>query len=150
MEPLISFMLGKLNYFVEANYFPDWLIRIGIRALLASRLESLPTEDCEEQQKLARSFIKELKSLPIAVQTKEANEQHYEVPTEYYDLVLGKRKKYSACIYDREDTTLDESEQLAFEMVCKRAEIKDGMKVGDLGCGWGSLTLYLLETYPNI
>ena len=67
MEPLISFMLGKLNYFVEANYFPDWLIRIGIRALLASRLESLPTEDCEEQQKLTRSFIKELKSLPIAV-----------------------------------------------------------------------------------
>ena len=147
---MISVVLGKLNYLVEANCFPDWLIRIGIRALLASRLDSLPTQDCEKQQELTRDFVKELKSLPIAVQTKAANEQHYEVPTEYYDLVLGKRKKYSCCIYPHQNTTLDDSENFAFETVCQRAEIKDGMKVVDLGCGWGSLTLYLLEKYPNI
>ena len=72
------------------------------------------------------------------------------MPTEYYDLVLGTRKKYSCCIYPSERTTLDQAENSAFEMVCKRAEIKDGMKVVDLGCGWGSLTLYLLEKYKNI
>ena len=96
------------------------------------------------------AFVRELKSLPIAIQTKAANEQHYEVPTKYYEYALGQRKKYSCCIYPSANTTLDEAENHAFELVCQRAEISDGMKVVDLGCGWGSLTLYLLEKYPNI
>ena len=95
-------------------------------------------------------FVEELKSLPIAIQTKAANEQHYEVPTQYYEFALGTRKKYSSCIYPDASTTLDQAENFAFELVCQRAQIVDGMKVVDLGCGWGSLTLYLLEKYPNI
>ena len=74
METLISFTLGKLNYLVEANFFPDWLIRIGIRALLASRLDSLPTICVEAQQAMNSDFVQELKKLPIAIQTKAANE----------------------------------------------------------------------------
>jgi cyclopropane-fatty-acyl-phospholipid synthase len=92
---------------VEANYFPDWLIRIGIRALLASRLDSLPRVNVEAQQAMNSQFVEELKSLPIAIQTKSANEQHYEVPTQYYEFALGKRKKYSCCIYPDASTTLD-------------------------------------------
>lgn len=82
--------------------------------------------------------------------TEKANEQHYEVPTEYYELALGPRKKYSACYYPKGTETLAEAENLAFEQVCQRAELKDGMKVVDLGCGWGSLTLFLLGKYPNM
>ena len=91
-----------------------------------------------------------MKTLPIAIKTKAANEQHYEVPTQYYEYALGQRKKYSCCVYPNENSTLEQAENYAFELVVQRAQIEDGMKVVDLGCGWGSLTLYLLERFKNI
>lgn len=96
------------------------------------------------------SIINELKSLPIAIETEAANEQHYEVPAAFYDLCLGPRKKYSSGLWERRDTTFEESEVAMLELYCQRAGVKDGMKIVDLGCGWGSLTLFLAEKYPNV
>ena len=131
----------------------------GIRLLLKQRLESMPLQGQkgvghEALLGYKRDFVKNLIESPIAIETDRANEQHYEVPTEYYDLALGPRKKYSSCVFPTFTETLSQAENLAFEQVCERAQMNDPDKevkeVVDLGCGWGSLTLYLLEHYPNI
>lgn len=94
-------------------------------------------------------FVEELKSLPIAIETDAANEQHYEVPTEYFNYVLGPHRKYSCCLYSRSNTTLEEAEELMLELCCKRAQLEDGQNILELGCGWGSLCLYMAQAYPN-
>jgi cyclopropane-fatty-acyl-phospholipid synthase len=106
-------------------------------------------DDVEEQAARKRAFVEDLKTRNIAEQTAAANEQHYEVPTEYYDICLGTRKKYSSCYWPKGVTTLEEAEDEAFRRTCDNAGVKDGMKVLDLGCGWGSLTLWLAEHYPS-
>jgi len=133
---------------VESNRVPTPLLRAGCRALLRQRIRDTP-KDVEQRGEQVRRFVAELKTMPIAVNTAEANEQHYEVDTRFYDLCLGPRKKYSSCYWGPETKTLAEAENLMFELICERAGMKDGMEVMDLGCGWGSLALYLLETYPR-
>ena len=96
------------------------------------------------------AIINQLKTSPtIAIATDEANEQHYEVPAEFYDMCLGPRKKYSSGLWPDKSTTFEESEIAMLDLYCQRAQIEDGMKVVDLGCGWGSMTLHLAEKYPN-
>jgi cyclopropane-fatty-acyl-phospholipid synthase len=85
----------------------------------------------------------------LAVHTKDANEQHYELPPEFFLNVLGKNLKYSSCFYAPETKSLDEAEDLALKISCERAQIKDGMRILELGCGWGSLTLHMAKTYPQ-
>lgn len=87
--------------------------------------------------------------MPIAINTSEANDQHYEVPAEFYDLSLGPRKKYSSGLWPNASTTFEESEIAMLELYCERAQLQDGMSIVDLGCGWGSLTLFLAEKYRN-
>lgn len=103
----------------------------------------------EEKATKLREFVAELKTLPIAIKQKEANDQHYEVPDEFYQMVLGPWLKYSSGYWPTKDTTLPESEIAMLEMYCERAEITDGMNLIDLGCGWGSVTLYMAKKYPN-
>ncbi|MFY0652245.1 MAG: class I SAM-dependent methyltransferase [Cyclobacteriaceae bacterium] len=95
------------------------------------------------------SLIKELKASPIAINTLEANEQHYEVPTEFYKLVMGKHLKYSCGFWKDKTITQDQSEKDMLEITCRRAELTDGQDVLELGCGWGSLTLFMAQTYPQ-
>jgi cyclopropane-fatty-acyl-phospholipid synthase len=87
--------------------------------------------------------------MPIAMVTDKANEQHYEVPSEFYLLVLGRHLKYSSCLYETPTSTLDEAERAMLELYCVRAELTDGMSVLDLGCGWGSFSLFAAAKYPN-
>jgi cyclopropane-fatty-acyl-phospholipid synthase len=86
---------------------------------------------------------------PIAVNTDSANDQHYEVPVNFYSRILGERYKYSCCLWDDETNNLDSAEIAALKKSCERAEIRDGFKILDLGCGWGSLSLWIAENYPN-
>ncbi|MCG8585924.1 MAG: class I SAM-dependent methyltransferase, partial [Pirellulales bacterium] len=127
----------------ESGMVPDALTRIGIRQLLKRRQreqdDSLPVDD----------FADELRRSPLAVSTDSANEQHYEVPAEFFQHVLGPRLKYSACYFERPTSTLAEAEEAMLRMTCERAEIGDGMRVLELGCGWGSLTLWIAEQYPG-
>jgi len=94
-------------------------------------------------------IIEGLKTMPTAIATDEANDQHYEVPAAFYDLSLGPRKKYSSGLWPHKNTTFEESEVAMLELYCERAQLEDGMSIVDLGCGWGSLSLHLLEKYPN-
>ncbi|NBV41670.1 class I SAM-dependent methyltransferase [bacterium] len=90
-----------------------------------------------------------LKQSPIAVETEAANEQHYEIPAEFYSYCLGPRKKYSCCHWSESIKTLEDAEIAALELVCERAQLINGQAIFELGCGWGSLTLYMAEKYPN-
>ncbi|QDU44747.1 Cyclopropane-fatty-acyl-phospholipid synthase [Symmachiella dynata] len=134
---------------VERGYVPDTAIRYGIRRLLRQRLQVENRGTCEDQQARLDSFMKAAASGPVAPLPEKANQQHYEVPAEFFHRVLGRHLKYSCCYWPAGVTSLDEAEQFALEMTGVRADIRDGMDVLDLGCGWGSLSLWIAETFPN-
>lgn len=133
----------------EAGWLPDWMIRQGIRQLVAARSGELLSTDCEVKQQMMSQFINECQRSPIALAPVESNQQHYSVPTEFFQQVLGKRMKYSSCYWEDTTKTLDEAEELALRTTCERADLQDGQRVLELGCGWGSLSLWMAEHYPN-
>ena len=134
---------------VYNNMLPDVLIRFGICRQLDMDLAAVKKLSSEELLKQKVAFINELKTMDIAIAQKEANEQHYEVPDEFYQIVLGPCLKYSSCYYPTEKTTLAEAEIHMLEMYCERAGLVGGQRIIDLGCGWGSVTLYVAAKYPN-
>jgi cyclopropane-fatty-acyl-phospholipid synthase len=134
---------------LERGVIPDPLVRIGIRRLLRQRLREEDRGSPEANQQAVIDWVEGLRDSPIAIQTNAANEQHYEVPGEFFAQVLGKHLKYSSGYWDQNDTTLDTAETAMLEMYVERAELKDGMRVLDLGCGWGSLSLFVAERFPN-
>jgi len=134
---------------LEKNLIPDFLIRKGIRDLLKQRIKDETNPDLEVQQQHFMELLKTFRSSAIAVDTKAANEQHYEVPTAFYLNVLGKNLKYSSGYWKNGNTDFDRSEDDMLELTCKRAELKDGIEILELGCGWGSLTLFMAKKFPN-
>jgi cyclopropane-fatty-acyl-phospholipid synthase len=134
---------------LEKDLLPDFIIRYGIRKLLAQRLKDEDKGNPQAQQEHCMELIEELKSLPIAINTADANIQHYEVPTEFFQLVLGKHLKYSSGYWKEGVNSLDISEKDMLEITCNRAELIDGQKILELGCGWGSLSLFIAEKFPN-
>lgn len=120
----------------------DPLLRAGIRVACARRL-------AREHRRPRTSWLDELRASPIAVETAAANAQHYEVEPELFRLVLGPRMKYSSCYWPGGVDTLAAAEEAMLELTCARAGIEDGMEILDLGCGWGSLSGWLSERYPN-
>lgn len=128
---------------IASGRVPEPLLRAGIRASCGSRLRRERRLDRKE------SFIASLTLEPIAREVEKANEQHYEVASEFFRLALGPRLKYSSCIWNNGINTLAEAEDAMLTLTCERAKIEDGMKILDLGCGWGSLSLWLAERYPN-
>ncbi len=134
---------------LEENKLPDFLIRFGIRRLLKVRLDDEDKGTLELQQNHLNEYIDSLKKSPVAVNTRDANEQHYEVPTEFYKYVLGKRMKYSGGLWNANVDSLDTSEEDMLALSVVRAEIKNGQSVLELGCGWGSMSLYIAEKFPK-
>jgi len=139
----------SLDDLLSRNLLPDAAIRLGIRNLLGKKLREETRENVEAQGEALSAFITELRNSPIAIKTADANEQHYEVPTEFFQLVLGPRLKYSSGYWEKENTTFAESEVAMLDLTCRRAELADGQDVLELGCGWGSLTLWMAERYPT-
>lgn len=137
------------NSLLEKNRIPDFLIRQGIRKLLKQRLVDENKGNVEAQQAHLMSLIEELKNSPIAINTADANEQHYEVPTEFYKYCLGKHLKYSSGYWKQGVTDIDASEHDMLELTCQRAELANGQDVLELGCGWGSLSLFMAEKFPK-
>ncbi|MFO0333848.1 MAG: SAM-dependent methyltransferase [Pseudomonadota bacterium] len=133
----------------ERGLVPDLLTRYGIRKLCEQRLRDEHDADLDRADARFRTLLSELRSSPIAIETAAANEQHYEVPTRFFELSLGKRLKYSGCYYPDGNETLDEAEEKMLALYGERAELKDGMRILELGCGWGSLTLWMAERFPN-
>ena len=141
--------MSKLDTLLSTGLVPDPLIRSGIRHLLSAKLREEGAGDLESRDARFAEFRAGLDASPIAINTADANEQHYQVPTEFYLNVLGPRLKYSSGYWPSVNTTFTESEEAMLELTCKRAELKDGQKILELGCGWGSLTLWMAEHYPN-
>ena len=133
----------------ERGRLPEFALRAGIRRLLRGRLRQIGAGDAGAVARRRRELVDTLRQGPIAVATREANEQHYEVPPELFQRVLGARLKYSGCYWPTGSETLDEAEEAMLELTCQRAGIEDGMEILDLGCGWGSLALWLAERYPR-
>lgn len=127
----------------ESGWLPDWLLRVGIRRLLRKRIARSGSENGAE------SFVDLLRSSPLAVRTEAANTQHYEVSAEFFQPVLGPRLKYSCCLYEDEKSTLAEAEEAMLRLTCERAELSEGQRILELGCGWGSLTLWMAQRYPS-
>ena len=134
---------------VERGFVPDHLTRIAIRRLCAARLRDGLAGYAGEEPAQRAAFIASLRSGPIALATNQANDQHYEVPSEFFGEVLGARRKYSCCYWPGEATSIDEAEEAALEATCQNAQLADGQEVLELGCGWGSLSLWMAERYPN-
>ena len=139
----------NVNDLLAKDLLPDAAIRFGIRQRLANRLRKNKQPNIEAQQAALMRHVAELKASPVAIATDEANEQHYEVPTRFYQLCLGKHLKYSSGYWPEPTTTFDESEAIMLGMTCERAELQDGQRILELGCGWGSLSLWMAEHYPK-
>ena len=130
----------------ESGWVPDGLIRIGIRQLVRQRLreERRQPPNTKEQRTLA------LRDSVVALHTEEANEQHYEVPTAFFQQALGPRLKYSACIYPESSASLAEAEDHTLALYEERLEVRDGDRILDLGCGWGSFSLWMAQKNPSV
>lgn len=124
---------------------PDSLARYGIETLVSRTRQKLAVAD----PGLTRKFAEDMKDRPIAVFVADANAQHYEVPADFFDLVLGPQRKYSCCHYDTSHTTLAEAEEAALAETARRAGLSDGQDILELGCGWGSLSLWMARTFPR-
>ena len=143
-------MLTKtLIHACELGLVPDFLTRRGIRNLLGKRLQNVDRGSIEENEKFAIELAKEFSSGPVALVPEKANEQHYEVPAELYRYMLGPNRKYSSCFWSEDCRSLESAEQEALRQTCDHADIKDGHAILELGCGWGSLTIWMARKYPN-
>ncbi|MFZ5831037.1 MAG: SAM-dependent methyltransferase [Planctomycetota bacterium] len=119
-----------------------------MRRLMAMRHKQERQQELAEPGEAMRRFLAELRRSPVAIDTEAANVQHYEVPTEFFLRVLGPRLKYSCCFWPGPETTLAAAEDAMLELFCARAGIEDGMAILELGCGWGSLCLWIAERFP--
>ncbi len=134
---------------MERGLVPDAAIRFGIRRLLGQRLEEESRGSEHERRERFERLVGELRASPLAIETASANAQHYEVTPEFFEITLGKHLKYSSCLWDGNVRTLDAAEARMLQLTCERAGIEDGMQVMDLGCGWGSMSLWIAEHYPR-
>jgi cyclopropane-fatty-acyl-phospholipid synthase len=142
-------MLKSLIQLAEKGILPDLFIRFGIRSLCRKRLgwaKKLGHEALEDDHHL---WVEKLKKSPIALVPEKANEQHYEVPPDFFEQVLGKHLKYSSGYWSDGIDTLDQSEKAMLDITCRRADLKDGMNILELGSGWGSLTCFMAKLLPN-
>jgi cyclopropane-fatty-acyl-phospholipid synthase len=133
----------------EKGWVPDFLIRRGIHKMIRERLGEIAQPDCEALTEANRSFREHLSASPVALVPELANEQHYEVAPAFFERVLGRHMKYSCALWSDGVNDLDAAEARMLSVTSARAEICDGMDVLDLGCGWGSLSLWIAEHYPD-
>ena len=135
-----------IDFLLNHNLVPDFLIRQKIRKLNEERLS---LERGKYSSEYVEKFIQDLKSLPIAIETKSANEQHYEVPADFFKLCLGEHLKYSCCYWINANDNLNTAEENMLKLTCERADLIDGLSILELGCGWGAISLWMAKTYPN-
>jgi cyclopropane-fatty-acyl-phospholipid synthase len=148
--------LGKRGFAVrqainwtEQGLVPDAIIRGAIRRLLRARLAELRPDDPVHAAEVTAQFAAAMDRSPIALLPEKANEQHYELPPDFFALALGPHRKYSCCHFGPGVATLAQAEEQALDITCERAELADGQRILELGCGWGSLTLFMANRFPN-
>jgi len=140
---------ARAIHWVEQGLVTDGAVRLGIRWLLRQRLAELHSGNAEAGAQLTEAFMATLLEAPLAPLPQKANVQHYEVPAEFFGAVLGRHRKYSCCWWPEGVQTLDAAEAAALRESCERAGLADGQRILELGCGWGSLSLWMAEHYPG-
>lgn len=140
---------GGLLGLAERGLLPDALLRHGIRRMCAQRLREEHAHDPAAAARRAAALLAELRRSPVAVHVDAANRQHYELPARFFEACLGPRLKYSGCFYPTRNETLAEAEEAMLGLYGDRAQLADGQDILELGCGWGSLTLWMAERYPH-
>ena len=133
----------------ERGLIPDGVLRLAIRALLRDRLRELDASSCERSMEQHQAFLAQARVSPIALATDAANRQHYAVPAEFFELVLGPHRKYSCAHWGPDLPDLAQAEAEMLELVAERAQLEDGQRVLDLGCGWGSFSLWYAKRHPR-
>ncbi len=133
----------------ESGRVPDAVIRAAIRRRIAARVSRERRGTVEARSERFRALLAERAGAPITVETGAANEQHYELPPAFFELLLGPRLKYSSCYWPTSVTDLASAEVAMLELTAARAGLTDGQRLLDLGCGWGSLSLWLAERHPR-
>ncbi len=128
---------------VDRTPIPDAITRLGVGFLVGRARRQLDAQGPDE-----RVFVTQMDRRPIALATAEANQQHYELPAEFFSLVLGPRRKYSSCLYEGPRASLADAEERALAETCAHAGLADGQEILELGCGWGSLSLWMAERFP--
>lgn len=134
---------------VERGLVPDAISRRAIRRLCGQRLLDLQPDRIEATRAARRQFIESTRTAAIAPVPEKANQQHYEVPPEFFAKVLGPHRKYSCCLWTDGVKTLRDAEEAALRQTCDHAQLADGQTILELGCGWGSLSLWMARHYPN-
>jgi cyclopropane-fatty-acyl-phospholipid synthase len=134
---------------VEQGLVPDTFVRAGIRRLCEQRLKEIASSDCETASQLIDRFVMSMEASDVAPLPHLANEQHYEVPAEFFALALGPHRKYSSAWWPDGTATLADAEAASLAATCEHAGLSDGQAILELGCGWGSLTLWMAGHYPN-
>lgn len=145
MSNWVKHVQGLLQY----GIFPDPLLRWGMRQALKGALQKLKADGVQRQQERLKELIQEMQKAPIAVFTRDANEQHYELPTEFFQLCLGDHLKYSSCYFETGQENLSQAEAIMLEKTCQRADLQNGQQILELGCGWGSLSLWMAKHFPK-
>jgi cyclopropane-fatty-acyl-phospholipid synthase len=138
-------LIAAASKIVERVPVPDSVTRAGIDFLCGRTARSLSRTPADAE----RAFAQEMAVRPIAVNTQEANAQHYEVPADFFGLVLGPHRKYSCCHYDGPAATLADAEESALTLTAAHADLRDGQDILELGCGWGSLSLFMAQRFPK-
>ena len=136
-------------HWVEQGLVPDRVVRLGIRRLLKARLAELGSGRADVSAANTQAFIESLRTAAVAPLPEKANEQHYEVPAQFFGAVLGPHRKYSGCYWGGDAATLGDAEAAALAITCERAGLANGQEVLELGCGWGSLSLWMATRYPD-
>ena len=134
---------------MEQGKIPNALLSLGIKCVCLQRIFEERNKTIEVERETLFAFANKLRTLPLALVPEKANEQHYEVPTKFYELVLGKHLKYSSALYKDGISSLDAAEEAMLSLSCERADLHDGHRILELGCGWGSLTLFMAARYPR-
>ncbi len=145
----MSFAARQAISWTEQGLVPDSVIRGAIRRLLRSRLAELRPDDAGHAAEVTARFVESMNDSPIALLPGKANEQHYELPPEFFARVLGPHRKYSCCHWGTGIERLDAAELQALDITCERADLSDGQRILELGCGWGSLTLHMAQRFPR-
>jgi cyclopropane-fatty-acyl-phospholipid synthase len=140
---------GGFLGWAERGLIPDAVVRAGIRRLCAQRLRAERAGGPQAERERYQERLRLLTDSPIAIHTEAANAQHYELPPAFFRYCLGPQLKYSCCYYPRGDETLAQAEEAMLQLYARRAELTDGQRILELGCGWGSLTLWMAARYPR-
>jgi len=148
LHPSADAEAGLISW-AERGYIPDALLRDGIRRLCAQRLQEETAGGIQAQSERFAQRLAELAGSPVALHVDAANRQHYEVPAAFFAGCLGKRLKYSSCYYPTGAETLEQAEDAMLALYAQRAQLADGQHILELGCGWGSLTLWMAERFPQ-